>query len=255
MRFFNSKLRESPEQPKVCYADSVESYQVIETGNSYTYNDNKDGPKRVIAASNNNYTHDLDISWLASASEAYDISPDINDYVLVDVPAVTIDVPNKNWQAFPYEEVTFFDMYQAKQVYQTFVGKPSCQEHDNKVADDTNRAKGVIFGATLQYIPTYDIYKIRLLQGFDRTKDPKLANEILTKKRNSYSMGSYVQVFICPICGAPQQKKNSCPHGKVGAGNMYNNHLYFSLCLGVVFFENSSVAHPADYFADGEVIS
>lgn len=254
MRFFNSKIRNTPETPSTVYADEVSSYQVIETGESYTHTEDKFGPKTIIAASNNNFAHDIDISWLPSAAEAYNISPDINDYVLVDVPAVTIDIPNKNWQAFPYEEVTFFDMYQAKQVFQTFIAKPSCLEHDNKVEEDTNKAKGVIFGATLQYIPTYDIYKIRLLQGFDRTKDTLLANEILSGKRNSYSMGARVNVFVCPICGTPQTKKNSCPCGRVGVGNMYKNHLYFSLCLGSVFFENSSVANPADPFAVGETL-
>ena len=54
----------------------------------------------------------VDFSWLPAAAETYNISADPNDLVICDVPLVTVDVPNRNCQAFPYEEVSYFEKEQ-----------------------------------------------------------------------------------------------------------------------------------------------
>lgn len=228
-------------------SDATESYQNIE-GHKEKYSTS--GHSQVLAAARNNYARDVDVSWLSAASQTYDISADINDYVIVDVAAVTVDVPNRNLQAFPMEEVTFFDSDYGQLVYQTFVGKPSCQDHANEVDANSDLAKGVIFDATLQYVPDFDVYKIRVLQGFDRTKDARLANAILTGKRKYYSMGSLVSNFVCPVTGLMEEDPNSMSNKK-GKGNTFEDNLIYSLCLGSVYIENSSVIEPADPFADG----
>lgn len=71
----------------------------------------------------------IDYSWLRGAAETYRISPDIHDYLLTEVPIVTVTIPNRNLHCFPYDEVTYFDPRFGKFVYQTFIGKPTYADH------------------------------------------------------------------------------------------------------------------------------
>lgn len=82
---------------------------------------------------------DIDVGWLPAAAETYAVSSDPRDYVLVDIPIVTVDVPNRNLQAFPYEEVSYFDPLYGRMVYQSFDRKP-CLTGDTLVSTD----KGVL---------------------------------------------------------------------------------------------------------------
>lgn len=140
----------------------------------------------------------IDVGWLRAASETYAISEDPRDYVLVDIPIVTVDVPNRNLQAFPFEEVSYFDPLYGKMVYQTFNAKPCHQDHDNK---DPLRAKGVIFDSSMEFVPAYNVWKIRILSGWDRTKDRNLVDAIVRKKRTGYSMGALVENFVPLVAG------------------------------------------------------
>lgn len=228
--------------------DVTESNQVIEScKNSYTC---EGGTRKVLATANNNFPMDIDVSWLKAASQTYEISPDINDYLVVDVMAVSIPIPNRNTQAFPFEEISYFDYAYGMMIYQTFIGKPSCADHANQVDENPNLAKGVIFASVLQYVPRYHIYKIRLLQGFDRTKDTSLCKAIETGKRKYYSMGSLVSCFVDSITGEIEGQPGSLTL-KYPRGSVINNHLLYSLCVGACFIENSSVGEPADPSAEG----
>ena len=203
--------------------------------------------KYILATSSvNGINRDIDISWLKAASDSYDISPNINDYILVQVPLVTSDIPNRNLQAFAYEELTYFDPMYGNLVYKTFIGKPTHKEHDNI---DCKKAKGVNFDSVLVPVPKYGIWKVMVLSGFDRTKDPDLARSILSGERNSYSMGALVDNLVCSICGKVVDPKNLCPHMKMGKGEVFNGRLIYELACGVNFIENSSVENPADVTA------
>lgn len=201
-----------------------------------------------------NFTQPVDISWLAAASRTYKISDDISDFVLVDIPAVTVckaGMPNKNYQAFTTDEVLNYDPMMGMQTYKTFIGKGCHYEHNNK---DPEKAKGVIFGSVMIPIPGYVIpmYKISILAGWDRTKDPILANAILNHERTGYSMGSIVKAFICSITGdvvAPDQGKYR--RGQEVKSSSGEHLLCYHLCTGSYFFEISSVAQPADVTAHG----
>lgn len=195
---------------------------------------------------------DIDVSWLPAASETYAVSNDPRDYVLVDIPIVTVDIPNRNLQAFPYEEVSYFDPMQGCMVYQTFNRRQTCQDHDNK---DPLKAKGVMFDSALQYVPAYNVWKIRVLAGWDRTKDPWLVRQILTKKRTGYSMGAMVSAFVCSVCGAIDTNIKKCACMRKGKGAVTSeNRLVFQQCCGVAFIETSSVDDPADVTADTEAV-
>jgi len=205
----------------------------------------------VIMAGASLENSDIDVSWLAAASDSYKISADPRDYVLTDIPIVTVDIPNRNLQGFPYEEVSYFDPLYGKLVYQTFNCKPTHQDHDNK---DPLKAKGVIFDTALQYVKAYNIWKIRILAGWDRTKDPYLVNSIVRKERTSYSMGALVENFVCSACGAIDTNMQKCSCMLKGKGAIIDGKLVYQQCVGVNYIENSSVDDPADVTADTDSI-
>ena len=221
-------------------ANVVEAYK-----HSYEYKREDKVTAGVLQTKGNfsNYKRDLDVGWLPAAAETYQISSDIRDYIIVDIPSVTIDIPNRNLQAFPYEEVSFFDSMQGSLVYQTFNGRPTHIDHKNQ---NPLEAKGVHFDSTLQYVPAYNVWKIRTLAGFDRTKDAKLVADILSGRRNGYSMGALVQNFVCSNCGEVEVIKKPCRCMAMGKGSVIDGRLVYQLCAGVQFFEQSSVADPAD---------
>jgi len=197
-----------------------------------------------------NKTRSIDISWLPIAAETYNISKDIRDYVITEIPIVTVDVPNRNLDAFPFEEVSSFNPELGRLVYATFIGKPTFRDHDNR---DNRKARGVHFDASLERVAN-NLYKIVVLAGWDRTKDTELVNEILAGKRNAYSMGALVGYTMCsyPGCGETSTSgKIACVHHQSGRGRgkIINGHVIYENCRKVQFFENSSVSDPADHEA------
>ncbi len=232
-------------EPYKVYGSVAASSHVVEAhANSYSYKRGK-AVASVLETQKafTDYKRDIDVSWLQAAAETYNISGDIRDYVIVDIPSVTVDIPNRNLQSFPYEEVSFFDNMQGSLVYQTFVGRPTHVDHKNQ---NPLEAKGVHFDSTLQYVPAYKVWKIRTLAGFDRTKDTRLVDDILTGRRNGYSMGALVQNFVCSNCGKVEVIKNPCRCMAMGKGSVVDGRLVYQLCAGVQFFEQSSVEDPAD---------
>lgn len=186
----------------------------------------------------------LDYSWLSGASETYQISPDIRDYVLTEVPIVTVEIPNRNLHSFPYEEVSYFDPRFGSFIYKTFVGKPTFSDHANK---NFVKAKGVHFDSSMRRVPGWNIWKIYVLIGYDRTKDPELAQAILRGQRRGYSMGAWVSYFINSITG---QISNGTQPLKYPKGTVVNGVLSYDHCTGVEYFETSSVPSPADVSAE-----
>jgi len=195
----------------------------------------------------------VDISWLPGASISYDISSNIKDYVIVPLPIITSDIPNRNTQAWPYNELMYFDPVFGKFIYKTFVGKPNHIEHENK---DPKQAKGVILDSSFHFIPKYNVGKIVILAAWDRSKDPHLVKQILSKQRNSYSMGCWVNQFVCGVCNTPYGNDfNACKH-QMNPMNplteVTEEHINYMNCYGCNFFENSSVSSPADVTACSE---
>ena len=187
----------------------------------------------------------LNYNWLRGASETYQISPDIKDYLITEIPIVTVGYPNRNLHCFPYEEVTYFDPRFGNFIYKTFTGKPSFADHANK---NFVKAKGVHFDASLRKVPGWDIWKIYVLVGFDRTKDPALVRSIEKGERRSYSMGAWVSYFINSITG---QIENGSQALKYPKGTVHDGYLSFSNCSGCEYFETSSLPDgPADVSAE-----
>lgn len=192
----------------------------------------------------------IDVSWLRLAAATYRLSSDLRDYVLFSVPAVTSDLPNRNAQAFTYEELVFFSPIYGRPTYRTFVGKPVHVEHKN---EDPTQAKGVIFDASLVPVKKYGVYKVLLLVGVDRTKDPELARDVV-RGETAWSMGALVDVFQCSVCGANVTRYPCTCFSTVGKGGLLQNRVVYELCVGVNYIEVSLVSDPADVTAWGSLL-
>lgn len=199
----------------------------------------------------------VDVSWLPAAHEVYNISADIRDYVLAEVPIVEGDVPNRNMNCFLTSRLVEFLPQFGVQAYRTFVGKPVHYEHQH---DDDKKAKGVIFDASMREVDGRCF--VTILKGFDRTKDPALASDVLTGKRRGHSMSAWTAHMDCSHCGRrwDTSYENACDcikgprerriHGKfLGKGRVLNSVLVYDAVAGFRFFESSSVADPASWSA------
>lgn len=184
--------------------------------------------------------------WLPRAAEAYDVSPNIRDYVIVpNVPIIISDVPNTNGVAFSREQLMKFNVKHGRVAFHTFKGKPCYVEHAN-----TNpvEASGVILDV---YVDKLDygigLIKVVELLAFDRNKNPQLASDILEKRRNCYSMGAYFQSFRMsdgsPATEAQLKRPLWCNA---------RNELVYKLVEDIEGFETSSVGSPAFASATGD---
>lgn len=148
---------------------------------------------------------------LPFAAEKYNISKDLADYVAVPVIVMPSDLPNRNRVAFPYERLTEFDPLTGSLAFESWRHMPAHMDHINA---DYSIAKGIVLDVGMRPIKRSksDLWKVNALLAFDRTRDPKLVNSILSGERSSYSMGALVNGYSCSICGTevPQKEKPTC---------------------------------------------
>lgn len=184
-------------------------------------------------------------AWLPFAAEPYQISAELADFVLVPQIIMPSDLPNRNGVGFPFRELTRFNTDAGTLSYRTWKGKPTHVEHQNQILD---AAKGVVFDASIRRITraSGDVWKVMCLCGFDRKKDPYLANQILTGERPSASMGAYVRDYACTICGT-LHSKGGCEHVKHGKPEykIFAGRLAYLEAVDPMGFEISSVQTPA----------
>lgn len=189
-------------------------------------------------------------TWLPSASEHYQISPRLEDYVLVPIPALVTGLPNTNGDSSTLKEWLAFNPKMGMQAYKTFKGKPTHVEHQNK---DITKAKGVILDSILRPIPGYpaDHARLVMLMGFDRTKDPEIAAAAL-KDGATFSIGKWYDSYRCthPECNhvCHKSKVRFCKHTKLGQSpyiDFRTGHLIYRECQGITGFECSYVGNPA----------
>jgi len=199
------------------------------------------------------HRYPVDTSWLPAAAPMYSISGNIKDYVVSAIPIITSNVPNRNLQCMTTSELFRFHPSFGRVAHKTFVGKPTHKNHQNK---DLLQAKGVNLDAIAVSIPKYNLYKIVVLSGFDRTKDPELAEAILKKDIRSFSMGAWVTFFQCAICGSNLSKAECVCQKLYSLGGITpDKKLVYMDLIGIDFFENSALdIPPADYTARSDVI-
>lgn len=233
-------------RPYEIYADCPTAYLPVELfdlkkGHEYKYNITSSAIVDTLKETM------LDVkSWLPFCAEPYAISSNIEDYVAIPVIIMPSELPNRNGVGFPYDELTRFNTDTGTLAYQTWKGKPTHIEHQNKILD---AAKGVIFATAMRPLKGTNIWRVIVLCGFDRKKDPSLVNDILTGERSSYSMGAFVKDYECSICSA-RLSNGGCNHvespGKPPKFNIYeDNKLAYYRAIDPLGFETSSVAVPA----------
>lgn len=155
---------------------------------------------------------DLSTFWLPQAAEKYKISSNLKDYIFVPVCIFASGLPNRNAIAFPKEKLLEFNADLGQMGYETWRRKGLFMDHVNK---DITISNGTIFDSKIFPMrkAAGDLCKVILLAGWDRTKNPILANQIMTGERNNYSMGSWSSSFSCSICGHDYAKnKVNCEH-------------------------------------------
>lgn len=198
----------------------------------------------------------LDISWLPFAARTYHISPNLSDYVIMNMPMMPSDIPNRNGISFPIEElVAYQPPPMNRQVYKAWTGCPVHLEHDN---EDHTKAFGVVFDTSLRQIKGYGgggkHWMVYGLIGIDKIKNPEIAQQILNKKLNTSSMGCMADKFTCSVCGAEAHENEfmNCSHitstknvnWKV-VEYMGEKHIAHLRAHGLSPFEHSIVADPA----------
>jgi hypothetical protein len=157
----------------------------------------------------------IDTSWLPFAAQTYHISPNLDDYVVKNMPICPADLPNRNGVGFQLSELTRFQPPPvARQVYRAWTGCPVHYEHDN---EDHTKALGVIFDTSLRLVKAYGnskLYMVHGLVGVDKKKYPQHAARLLSGELNTGSMGALADEFTCSVCGKAVTKHAfmNCDH-------------------------------------------
>lgn len=198
----------------------------------------------------------LEVSkWLPAAAEVYNISKDIRDYVIVPVPSIISDIPNTNGDSASLKELLKFNSKSGRLVYESWIGKPTCLEHDNK---DPLKARGVILDSYLSPLRGFqgNLAKVVKLMAYDRTKDPVLVDNILKRKINTYSMGFMFKAYECSICGHISTGQTFCGHTrpKQRTYRMNDGRLAYRRCMWLDPIEISLVSDPAYCVAVSDII-
>ncbi|MNK93271.1 hypothetical protein D3C87_1134230 [compost metagenome] len=193
-------------------------------------------------------------TWLPFAAKTYQISPNIEDYALVVSPICPADLPNRNGVAFPLAELKKFPPPPAnRMVYKCWSGCPMHLEHDN---EDCTKAYGVVLDASLHKVTGYGggkLWKVMGLFAIDKTKYPDVAQQVISKQINTYSMGAMADYFTCSFCGSQMDRFDHCQHLNPGSNiDFYETsnwdgerHLVFRNAHSLSPIEVSIVKDPA----------
>lgn len=233
-------------QHRVVATDAIDMHKVKRTGNMPSAG-KVDG--KTLAQS----FLDAD-KWLPYAAEAYNISANMEDMMIVPVTIFFSDLPNSNLAAFSFGELTQWNANAGQIAYKTWKGKPTHIEHANA---DPSKASGVIFDSVMRPVTEMvgNIYRVVLLAGWDRTRNPEVASKIASGPYG-FSMGAWVSDYSCSVCSA-SLRKGGCNHIHA-KGHILQpvvaNKLTYRLAHGITGFEVSATATPAFRQAVGRPI-
>ena len=188
----------------------------------------------------------------------YKISPNIKNYLFVELLGFCPDLPNSNGIGIPYDQLIEHSIEDKKPFYKTFVGCPIYIEHRNNIPALAN---GVVFDVVINTFsdPRYrGHHRVMFLFGVDKTKNPALYKAIESGQRNAYSIGALTPGYRCSYCGAKYGagKIAGCSHLNSRKVDFYIYHqrLVFKEALKARGFELSSVSDPAYPYAFSNVV-
>lgn len=239
-------MQKNPDGSFTILGDDLPSKAVVEMFNIEAQKD------RLITAAGDDYVSttrnilEETKGVLPFFAERYNISADINDYVLAPVSVFLSGIPNKKGHAFTMEELTTADPNRGQLKYETFNRQPLHEDHVN---GDFTKARGLVLASSLQHAPEFegDVYRCICLQAYDRKTHPGLVGKILSGAINSYSMGARAQAFECSICKQPVPGKcNHIPKGMLlGTGfdkfPIVDGRAAYLEARGTQFFEISAL--------------
>ena len=202
-------------------------------------------------------------------ADAYSISRDPDDYLLIPTRANSANRPNDNLDGWTTEELLEFDPLVAKRRYATYTLKPHFVNHN---ASSPKLSRGVILDAhyndanpanddqksAFNLYTGRDIDKdefVETLIAMDMTKDPTLAEAYKSGSVKTFSMGCDVEATRCSIPECRNVATNTwqfCDHirnkhsRKAVKCEDGQTRTAFEWCLGTVFAEESVVDGPAD---------
>lgn len=187
---------------------------------------------------------------LKALSKVYNISANIDDYIFPIPRAVTADVPNANGDRFQHDELVRFSPRHRCMVYQTFINDPLHVEH---AASDPKTARGFLPDA--HYMQDDDEKYVLTVAAVDTSKDPALADGILSGDIDSFSMGCICDAVRCSYCGKVAHSDNDlCDCLMWHKMATIGGDLVFEDCLGVEYQELSIVRDPADIRATTQLL-
>src|SRR5690606_3251799 len=184
------------------------------------------------------------IIWLPRAAEFYGLSKDINDYVMVPVPALITDVPNTNGDSASLRELLAWNHEQGRQTYKTWEGRPMYVEHQHK----PEWIRGLILSTYVRPVRRFkNTHKVVMLAALDRTRDPARIARVLSAELNTYSMGMYYESFVCSVSSkrAGGNFGKPCAHAHPGRPPFIlpTGRLVYRSCEGITGFERSLLEH------------
>ena len=190
---------------------------------------------------------------LKALARVYDISASIDDYIFPVPRAVTADIPNNNGDNFQHSELMRFSPDHRCLVYQTFRNDPLHIEH---VAHDPKAARGYL--PDVHYITADGEDKhVLTVVAMDASKDPPLAEGMLSGEINKFSMGCICDAVQCSYSGCKKVAKSDremCDHLKFYKMSTIDGELIYEDCLGVEYQELSVVGTPADPKAETQAL-
>lgn len=177
--------------------------------------------------------------WLPRAADYYGLSRDINDYVLVAVPAMITDIPNTNGDSVSLKEFLAWNPDCGNLAYKTWEGRPMYVEHQHK----PEWVRGLILGTYMRPTKFKKTQKLVMLGALDRTRDPIRVERVLKRELNTYSMGMFYSSYICSICGSRAGKGigSPCSHTRPRKPTykFIDGRLAYRRCEGITGFELS----------------
>lgn len=180
---------------------------------------------------------------LTAVAKVYNLSDRIDDYVFPVYRSVTANIPNSNADHFSSDELQRFSKSHKCQVFQTFNKAPFHIEH---ASEDPKSARGYIVDS--YYIAAnQEDQHVLCLVGLDTTKDPPLAESIISGENPGSSMGCLCEAVKCSYCNkVAKADSDLCDHLLWYKLATIDGQLVYEDCMGVEFQELSTVGDPAD---------
>lgn len=177
--------------------------------------------------------------WLPRAAEYHGLSKNINDYILVAVPAMVTRMPNTNGDSVDLKEFLRWNAGQKQMAYKTWEGAPMYVEHQHK----PEWVRGLILGTYMRPTPFKGIQKLVMLGALDRTRDQVRCARVLKRELNTYSMGMMYSQYICSVCGhvAGKGVGSPCSHTRPAKPTyqLMDGRLAYRRCQNITGFELS----------------